>query len=143
MITKLDELTKEMSDERLAEYRGVVAYSELVEEIDRLRNMTRDAEVALVARIAAQFIIAFLTSTTERAVNELKAPMAAKWALQTVEAAQAAVDSKRGREKAWERLEVAAGNLIRWWDEDSSVSDHDPPPELMSELRDALDAREE
>lgn len=84
--------------------------------------MTRDEQVALVARIAA-------TSGLEQRV-------AVEYALQLVEAAEQAVDSKRGTERDWERLEAAAQCVVtrRY---DSSVYAWS---QAMDELAEALAA---
>lgn len=69
--------------------------------------MTRDDEVALVARIAAGYQYADLEGAFHH--NE----KAVAWAAELVAAAEQAADAKRGRVRDWERLEAAAQRCIR------------------------------
>lgn len=100
--------------------------------------MTRDEEVALVARIAAELY------TRLKDCSGLTVEGSTVVALEIVEHAQSAVDSKRGCERDWERLETAARKVAEF-DKGGgyfilSTVDTDAACALLDELHVALAA---
>jgi hypothetical protein len=91
--------------------------------------MTRDEEVALVARIAGRIFGDPSVFDERDAVNAAAAIVARS---------NEAVDSKRGCERDWERLEAAARAFVYWFD-DVDFNVHDSA-EFVENLRSALDA---